>query len=239
MSVYGHAEDLETFVNVYTKRITSKGFIRRKRDEANALVDSITSKVSAQTSSDLFDSYVKQSFLDNILRGGLPILLGHGANKKIYHTYSRIHGDIERDYNFFQIDTTYFSQGPGNFRDVNQNRRLDVFHTPEIGDFNIRMFLSFIQADGYNPLTVATTNLKVPADRISPLVSLLGVTDAQQVEKLTQLLQKPFRIGSFFKDLKTNGIVIRLEKDDIVAYLADNTEQHFAGMYHAFLPSTL
>jgi hypothetical protein len=31
--------------------------------------------------------------------------------------YSRIQGDLERDYNDFVIDQTYFSQGPGNFSD--------------------------------------------------------------------------------------------------------------------------
>lgn len=46
--------------------------------------------------------------------GGLPLLLGSNSESpKVYHTFSRIHGDIERDYNFFQIDTSYYSQGPG------------------------------------------------------------------------------------------------------------------------------
>ena len=44
---------------------------------------------------------------------------------------------------------------------MNQNRRNDVLINPLVGDFDIRMFLSFIGSDGYNPLTVATTNLKV------------------------------------------------------------------------------
>ena len=35
-------------------------------------------------------------------------------------------GDLERDYNNFQLEQSVFSQGPGNFRDVNQNRRCDV-----------------------------------------------------------------------------------------------------------------
>jgi hypothetical protein len=29
---------------------------------------------------------------------------------KVYHLFSRIHGDLERDYNDFVIDPTYFSQ---------------------------------------------------------------------------------------------------------------------------------
>ena len=36
--------------------------------------------------------------------------------------------------------------GPGNFRDVNQNRRCDVQQEPRTGTFDIQMFLSFVQA---------------------------------------------------------------------------------------------
>jgi len=83
----------------------------------------------------------------------------------VFHVYSRIHGDIERDYNNFNLDPSYFSQGPGNFRDVSQNRRLDVLLQPAVKDFNLRVFLSLLQADGYNPLTVATSLFKVkPSD---------------------------------------------------------------------------
>lgn len=91
------------------------------------------------------------NFIDNVLRGGLPVNLAVGTppplvpsidtvslteyippnaltkeNPKIFHAFSRIHGDLERDYNNFQLEPTFFSQGPGNFRDVAQNRRSDV-----------------------------------------------------------------------------------------------------------------
>ena len=105
-------------------------------------------------------------YLDNSLRGGIPVLLGdiddashrlsvdEDSRIKVYHLFSRIHGDLERDYNDFVIEPTYFSQGPGNFRDVAQNRRNDVIINPRVGSFNVKQFLSFIQADGYNPLSV-------------------------------------------------------------------------------------
>jgi hypothetical protein len=60
------------------------------------------------------------------LRGGIPKILGkvdgvanydEDPGVKVYHAFSRIHGDMERDYNAFKIDATYFSQGPGNYRD--------------------------------------------------------------------------------------------------------------------------
>jgi len=234
-SVYGHAQDLESFVGYYTPKIIRPGFITKKRQEANELVDKITERVSSNTGSALFDAYVKQAFLDNVLRGGLPIILhDDGINKPIiYHTFSRIHGDIERDYNFFQIDTTYYSQGPGNFRDVNQNRRLDVFHTPKIGTFNIHMFLSFVQADGYNPLTVATTNFKVKASKLDSLIKSFDITirnDAIDL-KLNSILTKPFRIGTLFNDFKSNGIIINGDKNDIVTKIVAASEQVTAGQF--------
>lgn len=90
-------------------------------------------------------------YLDNILRGGLPVLLGdidpsldadEDRRIKVYHLFSRIHGDLERDYNDFVIEPTYFSQGPGNFRDVAQNRRNDVIINPRIGSHNVKTFLT-------------------------------------------------------------------------------------------------
>ena len=61
-------------------------------------------------------------FLDNSLRGGVPIILGDAddndametvdENKKlkVYHTFSRVHGDLERDYNHIILPPTFFSQ---------------------------------------------------------------------------------------------------------------------------------
>ena len=39
-------------------------------------------------------------------------------------------------------------------RDVAQNRRNDVVINPRNGSFNVKMFLSRIKLDGYNPLSV-------------------------------------------------------------------------------------
>lgn len=154
---------------------------------------------------------------------------------QIFHTFSRIHGDIERDYNFFQIDTTYFSQGPGNFRDVNQNRRLDVFHTPAVKDFNIRMFLSFVQADGYNPLTVASTNFKVPPTEVRALVESLGVVDTESngmsASKVSAILAKPFRPGQLFRDFKTAGVRFSVDRVELLNKVVSKAVQTAAGQY--------
>mgnify|MGYP001056563874 CR=1 FL=1 len=63
-------------------------------------------------------------------------------------------GDLERDYNYFSILPEFFSQGNGNFRDVNQNRRCDAFFAPCVGRENVKEFYRLIQSDGYNSLGV-------------------------------------------------------------------------------------
>jgi hypothetical protein len=50
-------------------------------------------------------------YLDNCLRGGVPVVLGDPEHPKILHTFNRVHGDIERDYNWFNLEPTFFSQG--------------------------------------------------------------------------------------------------------------------------------
>lgn len=95
--------------------------------------------------------------MDNLLRGGFPLTLGQ-KEKKTYHIFSRKHGDLERDYNDFLLEPTYYSQGNGNFRDVNQNRRSDLYFNPEIKRDNLKLFSDLIQADGYNPLVIEGSN---------------------------------------------------------------------------------
>ena len=230
-SIYGHAENLETFVGKYSPKIRSLGYVAKKRSVATALVNSITDKVASTTSSSLFDGYVKQDFLDNTLRGGMPISVGDPKDGKIYHVYSRIHGDLERDYNNFQFEASYYSQGPGNFRDVSQNRRLDVLLSPVVGDFNVRMFLSFVQADGYNPLTVSTTNFKVPAASVTALIAELGISDTRGKEVMNGLLLKSFRIGSLFGDMKTYGVKFTIDRNVFVTKVVSAAQQVFAGQF--------
>lgn len=152
-TLVGHVKDIE-IINEKAADIRTGGYMERKYEEAQSLVTEITKDVETKTASPLFDAYVNQSYLDNVLRGGFPIELETDGSTFTYYVFSRKHGDLERDYNFFSLAPEYFSQGNGNFRDVNQNRRNDVFFHPETGDYNIKLFMSLIQADGYNPLVV-------------------------------------------------------------------------------------
>jgi hypothetical protein len=64
--------------------------------------------VKTDTGDKRFDAHVQQMYLDNSLRGGVPVFLGTIDDKsqslsvdedsriKVYHLFSRIHGDLER-----------------------------------------------------------------------------------------------------------------------------------------------
>ncbi|MFW5714068.1 MAG: cellobiose phosphorylase, partial [Brevefilum sp.] len=179
-SVYGYAADLSN-VNASSQSFQKPGYISKKLYEARELTENLTDDIRTSSYAPNFDGYCRLTFLDNLLRGGYPILLGD--EQHITHVYSRKHGDIERDYNYFVIPPEYYSQGNGNYRDVNQNRRNDPFFLPQAGEFNIRLFMSLIQADGYNPLVINGLSFTVPQDRLDGLLALVD-HDAEVKELL-------------------------------------------------------
>ena len=139
------------------KQITVEDVLKMKAEAAEE-AEKIASKVDTHTAFPIFDEYIKQSYFDNVLRGGMPVKLGG----KPYYVFSRKHGDPERDYNSFHIEPKPYSCGNGNFRDVAQNRRNDILITPGCGDFNVKYFFSLLQADGYNPLSVLGVRFTCP-----------------------------------------------------------------------------
>lgn len=40
-------------------------------------------------------------------------------------------------------------------------------YEPRVGDFDIRLFLSLTQADGYNPLIVGTSKFSLPSEEVA------------------------------------------------------------------------
>ncbi|HRY78665.1 MAG TPA: hypothetical protein P5154_07875, partial [Candidatus Izemoplasmatales bacterium] len=149
-------------------------FLERKEGENRLLHEQLMDAVCTKTAEPLLDAYFRQCYLDNVLRGGKPLLFPTADGPVGYHIYSRKHGDLERDYNFFTLEPSFYSQGNGNFRDVLQNRRNDVFFEPRLGDANITQFASFLQADGYNPLSIEGIRFSFAGDRES-LPSVLKV----------------------------------------------------------------
>ncbi|MGD0878666.1 MAG: cellobiose phosphorylase [Anaerolineales bacterium] len=194
-SIFGHASSLETIAS----RAASLGnsvYLDRKRFEANELVLNMTDAVDCHTAAPAFDAYCRQTFLDNILRGGWPLVLGREKSPKVFHVYSRKHGDLERDYNAFSLAPEFYSQGNGSYRDVNQNRRDEVWFNPAMGDSNIRTFMSFIQLDGYNPLVLLGSHFTIAPKKMN---ELLAVVD--DPTRLLDLLAKPFTPGGLLKGL--------------------------------------
>ncbi|CAM3769701.1 hypothetical protein [Alkalicoccus chagannorensis] len=125
-----------------------------KEQEAAAISREVTLPAAMQTADPRLDAYASQCFLDNGLRGGFPSVIAGREASHVYYLYSRKHGDLERDYNFFSIQPGYYPQGNGNYRDINQNRRMDVYTEPAVYDRNIHYFMNLIQLDGANPLEV-------------------------------------------------------------------------------------
>lgn len=125
---------------------------------------------------------------------------------------------------------TPYSQGPGNFRDVNQNRRLDVLINPNVKDFNVRMFLSFVQADGFNVLTVAGTNFRVPPESVAAVIDALSISN-DSVPAMSKLLSKSFRIGQLFSDM-AGKVKSTLSKDEMLHAIMTHAVQEFAGSYN-------
>ena len=219
-SVYGQVNGYKNIQN-HQARLLSSAYFDQKRGEAGELVDMLTNVVATKTTSPVFDAYTRQTFLDNVLRGGWPVLLGDKSNPVPYHIYSRKHGDPERDYNFFHLAAEYFAQGNGNYRDVNQNRRMDVWLEPGVGAHNIRTFLSLIQIDGYNPLVVQGLTFSLDTEQAKQALEM--VSDPERVEPL---LRKRFTPGSLLKTMVDWGVTMTVSQEEFLAFVIGNAQPH-------------
>ena len=215
-SITGNAVNLEILNSSVIKKLTSPGYLEKKESQNREIIESLQTDVETKSNSWQFDYYCKQTYLDNVMRGGYPLVFKTGDQKSVFYLYSRKHGDLERDYNMFHIQPTYFSQGNGNYRDMNQNRRCDVWFNPEILDFNIIVFLNLLQADGFNPLVVkgATFSLKDTAGFKKALLDKISEAD---LLKILGLLEKPFTPGKLIFFLEENKIKLNLDHDSFLA----------------------
>lgn len=216
-------------INRLSAKITAPGYLEKKEAEAMTLVSQYTADVKTHTSNPLFDQYVEQCYLDNFLRGGYPFIFPQkdGANK-VVHLFSRKHGDPERDYNFFSTAGEFYSQGNGNFRDVNQNRRNDVFFHPAVGDFNVKTFFSLIQADGYNPLEVRSFTFSVLPGREADLEALLSKAAASDTDKeaLKKLITDRFTPGQIVNGIFRREISLFMDEDTFLQSLLELCSQN-------------
>lgn len=215
----GQVENQEILSAFLSQKLDS-AFYENKYMLAHALTEEVGNYMATKTADAVFDEYCRYTFLDNVLRGGLPIKLG---NNKVFYVYSRKHGDLERDYNFFSMLPEFYSQGNGNFRDVNQNRRSDDFFAPFVGDFNIKTFYSLLQPDGCNPLGVEKITYRLmqdnkpydftPGSLYHKLLDRTDLSDAQREDMFVDMMNRaePLVNGNFLEGYWTDHWTYNLD----------------------------
>jgi len=200
-SVIGYATTYEQVAKL-CEGIKFNDFVTQQINACQLLVDEITQNLGTISGNVQLNEYLQQSYLDNILRGGKPLILG--KEQHVCHIYSRKHGDQEREYNFFSLEPKYFSQGNGNYRDVNQNRRHDVTFEPRVKEFNVWMFYSLVQSDGYNPLSIQGIVYKVDESNLETVKSMLEPLnlDPDMLAILLRSIVQHFTPGDLIEKIK-------------------------------------
>ena len=193
--LYGMSENEAAYDRLLAD-FSSDAWFEGKQAAAKALTTAITERIASKTGDATFDAYARMCYLDNLLRGGYPVKLG---KKQIFYLYSRKHGDMERDYNFFSMLPEYYSQGNGNFRDVNQNRRSDVLYSPFVGDSGIKTFYNALQINGYNPLGVEKITYKLDAESADGQAALKAADGLAGLDFIKAAESTP---GQLFKALE-------------------------------------
>ncbi|MCF7904644.1 MAG: hypothetical protein K9M49_05780 [Candidatus Marinimicrobia bacterium] len=215
-SLAGHTESQEA-LNSMLSRIAEDEYLEQKIQSSKHIVDELTQKNLVLTSDPVFDMYTRQNFLDNVLRGGFPYTFKGEKAQSVLHLYSRKHGDLERDYNFFRVTPSYYSQGNGNFRDVNQNRRSDLFFNPDVKTSNLDQFVNLIQLDGFNPLVIKEISYRVK-DPDNAKKVLQDYFDEAGVDAVITFMQELHTPGELIAQLEASDLTFESNAD---AFLGD------------------
>jgi len=210
-SLFGYMRDLNT-LNQSLPRITCAGYLAQKKEENKRIIEELMADAYTASASKEFNLYSRQTYLDNLIRGGYPFTFKSGET---FYLYSRKHGDPERDYNKFQLSATYFSQGNGNYRDLNQNRRNDIWFNPAIKDENVLSLFNLIQLDGFNPLVVKGSNF-ILQDKESLKTKLKSVCPEKDLESIISFLGKPFTPGEVILFMEDNKIKLNVSYDELL-----------------------
>lgn len=180
-------------------------------------IQHVTAPIASRTGNPAFDAYCRQTWLDNVLRGGLPLKMGG----KILHLYARKHGDIERDYNDFQLSPEPYAQGNGNFRDICQNRRSDVLFAPHTGTHTLHTFIDLIQPDGYNPLVLMPSTFSL--DDTSSVLALI----APESQALAgPVLRTSFTPGALYAHAQSWTLQEGTTPDDLLTCALSGATEH-------------
>lgn len=236
-SLAGYMRNIE-ILNSSIPKIIKPGYIEQKKEENKKVIAELQADITTASASEEFNLYAQQTYLDNILRGGYPVVFSSSisdapgkimpstekpdSSSLVFYLYARKHGDLERDYNKFQIQPTYFSQGNGNYRDINQNRRCDIWFNPDIKEENLITFLNLIQTDGFNPLVIkgATFTLK---DELEFKKILNILSEEKDIARIIGFLNKPFTPGDIILFIKENKILLKVSYDDFLNILLSHS----------------
>ena len=221
--VIGHARSRD-ILESSIKKITSPGYLAQKKVQNKETIEQLQADISTSSGSVKFDLYAKQTYLDNIMRGGYPLTLDSAKDKDpaVFYLYSRKHGDLERDYNKFKLQPSYFSQGNGNYRDINQNRRCDIWFNPDTKEENLLYFFSLLQADGFNPLVTKGTSLLLK-DGVEPESILKGLVEEGKIARISSILHKPFTPADVIFFIEENKVKLNTSYDELLATLISSS----------------
>ena len=218
VSLYGYAQSEEKLSQI-VERVREDDYIAKKASENQNIINEIKNYAFTQSGSEKFDLYSGHTFLDNILRGGLPVSLKTRDGYVAFNVYSRKHGDLERDYNFFTVAPTFYSQGNGNYRDVNQNRRNDVWFNTDVKDSLLVNFFNLSQADGFNPLVVKGTTFW--AEDIDKLDEVLDRCVESGHHELKDYLKASFLPGHLLNFVTDNGVGLKCDPKDFLGQVLE------------------
>ena len=214
-SVIGNAATDE-LLSQFVTLAQEPGSLDDQRRQNRLVLSQITERALTVSSAKRFDAYCGQDFLDNVMRGGLPLVLSGEPDRRVFYVHSRQNGDLERDYHYFVIEPTYLSQGTGHYRSIYQNRRTDPWFFPEVEDANIVWFMNLLQLDGYNPLEVrGLTYRAVDRAAVDGLIDELAPPPEIAAE-LRAMVARPFTPGQLCMALERGG---RHGPDDFLALL--------------------
>ncbi len=216
-SIVGYMPD-QDLLNRTVKRIIQPGYLQLKECENKKLISGLQQDIDTKSSSAEFDLYAKQTYLDNLMRGGYPITFQSDDKKSTFYAYARKHGDLERDYNKFHIQPSFLSQGNGNYRDVNQNRRIDPWFNPEVGDDNILTFFNLLQTDGFNPLVVKGVAFVLDDPKQAETI-LMNLVALDAVNPLVSFMAKPFTPGDLISFIQKNKVTLKSSYDELLGVI--------------------
>lgn len=215
--ILGHTPKPERLRNLIG-RVNVPSFIAQQRDTNQRVIQSVSSYASTISANPIFDAYCEQTFLDNVIRGGMPLTLSDDKQPQTFQIFGRQNADLERDYHWLELEAAYLSQGNGHYRSVLQNRRLDPWFFPKSGDFVIRQFMDLIQLDGYNPLVIGMQRYEaIDLAKIYAIVERAW-QEFDREAKVGQLLKKDFTPGHLALALEDES---GLEREALLTVLSE------------------